>query len=115
MSEESILAFEVAKELDLYLKVVTSTQTFGNYNSFFNIYDEFEEPCRRIVVLTPYKDLEEVYDKYPDNKIIKNSIIDGNVWIEEYSLLVNPINIKLDEVILPKSIISSLREIYIKK
>ena len=54
-------ALEAAKKYNLFLKVVTSVKSFDSYNSFFNIYDETEEPCRRIVVLTKNKELEEVY------------------------------------------------------
>ena len=50
MSDKYIKAIKAAKDLNLYLKVVTSTKSFENYNSFFNIYGDFEEPCRRIIV-----------------------------------------------------------------
>lgn len=111
MKEEYIKAIDLAKELNLYLKIVTATNTFENYNSFFNIYEQYEEACRRIVVLTPFKDLEEVYDKDSDSKIVKNSFIDGNVWLEEFSLLVNPNTIELDSIILTKNEASILREL----
>jgi len=37
-----IKAVDIAKELNLYVKLVTSCDNFENYNSFFNIYSEFE-------------------------------------------------------------------------
>ena len=60
MDKELLKAVDVAKELGLYLKMVVSTKEYNNYNSFYNIYGEHEEPCRRILVLTSYKELEEV-------------------------------------------------------
>ena len=56
-------AVDLAKELNLYVKLVTSSGNFENYNSFFNIYSELEEYVRRVVVITPYKDLEEVVEE----------------------------------------------------
>jgi len=107
MSSKFINATDVAKELGLYLKIVISTKGFENYNSFFNIFNEMDEPCRRIVVLTPYKDLEEVTDDDPSKSITKYTIIDGNLWIEEYSLRQNPREILLEDVKIPE-------EVYIK-
>lgn len=112
MKEEYIKAIDLAKELNLYLKIVTATNTFESYNSFFNIYEQYEEACRRIVVLTPFKDLEEVYDKESDSKIVKNSIIDGNVWLQEFSLLVNPNTINLDDIIISKDDANRLKNIF---
>ena len=98
MNNEYINAIDAAKELGLYLKLVTSTKCFDKYNSFFNIYYELEEPCRRIVVLTPYKDLEEVYDNNPGEKIIENTIIDNNIWLKEYPLITNPKVIDFNDI-----------------
>ncbi|PRR81327.1 hypothetical protein [Clostridium vincentii] len=104
MSSNFIKATDVAKELGVYLKVVTSTKSFDNYNSFFNIFTEMDEPCRRIVVLTPYQELEEVNDEDPSKPINKYRIIDSNLWIEEYSLLHNPSKISLDDVKIPEEV-----------
>lgn len=93
-----IKASELAKELGLYLKIVTSNKFFDTYNPFFNIFDEVEEPCRRILVLTPYKELEEVNDKNPADPIIEPMLIEGNIWLKEYPLTTNPRKINLDEI-----------------
>lgn len=100
MEDNIIFAKDAVKELGLYLKLVVSTKSFENYNSFFNIYDEFEEPCRRIAVITPYLELEEVIDANSDKPIEKYSIIDGNMWLGEYPLLCSPSKIKLEEIVL---------------
>lgn len=112
MKEEYIKAIDLAKELNLYLKIVTATSTFESYNSFFNIYDQYEEACRRIVVLTPFKDLEEVYDKDSDSEIVANSIIDGNVWLKEFSLLVNPSTIDIDSIIISMDEANKLKNVF---
>ena len=100
MDKEYINAIEAAKKYNLLLKVVTSVKSFDSYNSFFNIYNETEEPCRRIVVLTKNKELEEVYDENPTEKIDKCKIVDENIWIKDYSLLVNPNKIDFADLIL---------------
>lgn len=111
MSEKYIKASEAAAELKLYLKVVTSTKSFENYNSFFNIYGASDEPCRRIVVLTPYKELEEVVDENPSKPIEIYKIIDGSMWIGEFPLLCSPSKIKLEEFYLSKEGYKKLSEI----
>lgn len=103
MDKDWISAQEVAKKLGLYLKIVTSVKTFENYNSFFNIFDQSEEYCRRIVVLTPYEDLEEVYDEKPGEPIEPNTMVDGNIWLKEYPLTINPINIPIEDIVIPKN------------
>lgn len=108
MQDEYISALEVTKTHKLFLKVVTSVTTFDNYNSFFNIYDQSEEPCRRIVVLTPYKELEEVYDANPNEKISPMSIVDGNLWIKEYPLTMNPKAIDMKSVVVSREAIKNL-------
>ena len=113
MKEEYIKAIDLAKELNLYLKIVTATNTFESYNSFFNIYDQYEEACRRIVVLTPFKNLEEVYDKDSDSKIVENNIVDGNVWLKEFSLLVNPNTIDLYSITISKDEAEKLRKLFL--
>ena len=110
MCDRYIKAIDVANELNLYLKVVVSTKSFENYNSFFNVYSESEEPCRRIVVLTPYKDLEEVEDEDSSKEIQKYKIIDGNMWIEEYPLLYSPSKINLSDIYLPKIVYQKIKK-----
>lgn len=105
---EYINAKEVAKELGVYLKVVTSTKSFENYNAFYNIYGEEDEYCRRIVVLTPYKDLEEVNDEDPSGKV-EPHIYEGNLWIKDYSLTTNPKNIDLDNIKVNKKLVSEFK------
>lgn len=108
MNKDLVNAAELAKEIGLYLKIVTSTKSFDNYNSFFNIFSQREEYCRRIVVLTQYEELEEV-EEYNDNeKIITNKIIDGNLWLKEYPLLTNPKNINIDNIRVSKSLVKEL-------
>lgn len=110
MKEEFVRAIDLAKELNLYLKIVTATNTFESYNSFFNIYEQYEEACRRIAVLTPYKELEEIYDEESGSEIIKNSIIDGNVWLKEFSLLIDPNTIDIKEIKLTKDETNKIKE-----
>lgn len=98
MNDKLIKVSDIAKELGLYLKVVTSTSFFENYNSFFNIFTETEEYCRRILVITPYKDLEEVNEKDPSLSIIEPVIINKNIWIKEFPLTTNPDKINLEEI-----------------
>lgn len=105
---EYINALDIAKEKGLYLKVVTSVKNFDSYNSFYNIYDESEEPCRRIVVLTKNVNLEEVYDEDPTEKIIKGKIVDDNIWIKDYDLLVNPNKIELEKIVVFKELVEKL-------
>nr|WP_253199656.1 hypothetical protein [Clostridium gasigenes] len=83
-------------------------KSFENYNSFFNIFSQTEEACRRIVVLTPYKELEEVDEENADKPIITNEIIDGNLWLEEYHLTTNPNKIDLEKILVPKSLVKEL-------
>ncbi|MGG7177568.1 hypothetical protein ACQPU1_08255 [Clostridium paraputrificum] len=114
MNNIEINLIEAGKKLGLYPKIVTSTKSFDNYNSFFNIFWEAEEPCRRIVVLTPYEELEEIDDRSPGEDIIKYEIIDGNIWIEEYPLTTNPDKIILENIKISKEIVKDLAEKYKK-
>ena len=100
--KDNIKAKDLANELGLNLKIVTSISTFDNYNSFFNIYSEHEEPCRRILILTPSKIIEEVYDLNPSEAINKYTFYDENIWLEEYPLTTNPKNIDLDTIEISK-------------
>lgn len=108
--DNPIKAKDLAKELGLYLKVVTSVKTFDNYNSFFNIYDQSDEPCRRIVVLTPYEELEEVYDENPSEAVNSPRFVDNNLWLEGYPLTTNPKNILIDEIYVDANLVKSLME-----
>ncbi|GFP74641.1 hypothetical protein [Clostridium fungisolvens] len=104
----SINVVELAKKSGLHLRIVTSVKSFDTYNSFFNIYDSFDEPCRRIVVLTKYEDLEEVYDENPDEPIVVGKCISGNYWIKDYPLTTNPNKIELEEVLVPKEVVDNI-------
>lgn len=104
----SINVVELAKKSGLHLRIVTSVKSFDTYNSFFNIYDSFDEPCRRIVVLTKYEDLEEVYDENPDEPIVVGKCISGNYWIKDYPLTTNPNKISLEDILVPNDIVDSI-------
>lgn len=108
MNENYISAIEIAKEFGLYIKVVTSVKIFDNYNPFFNIFDQNDSPCRRIVVLTAYKDLEEVYDENPNEPINSNILIEGNIWIKEFPLTMNPKNILIENIVVSKSLVKEM-------
>ena len=108
MSKIYVNAMEIANKHNLFLKVVTSVKSFDSYNSFFNIYGEREEPCRRIAVLTKNKELEEVYDENPNEKVEECRIIDGNMWIKDYSLLVNPNKIDLSGLSIDMQLVEEL-------
>ena len=108
---EYINALKAADKYGLYLKVVTSVRSFDSYNSFFNIYDESEEPCRRIVVLTKNNALEEVYEQNDSDELLDGKIIDGNLWIKEYSLLMNPNKIDLSELVVSEELLKDFLKI----
>ncbi|MBL4932822.1 hypothetical protein [Clostridium paridis] len=114
MKVDKVKVIDLANELGIFLKVVTSVKAFENYNSFFNIYDQFDEPCRRIVVLTPFNELEEVNDENPDKDILKGELIEGNVWLEEYPLLVSPKDIMLDKIEIAKELAEKIRKMFLK-
>ena len=109
MDKEYINAIEAAEKYNLFLKVVTSVKSFDSYNSFFNIYEEFEESCRRIAVLTKSEDLEEVYDENPTEIIKEGKIVDGNLWIKDYSLLESPEKIDLTTLTVNKKLVEELK------
>ncbi|MEQ8153913.1 MAG: hypothetical protein ABRQ25_03320 [Clostridiaceae bacterium] len=110
MEENCINALKAAEEYGLYLKVVTSVQAFDNYNSFFNIFEQFDEPCRRIAVLTPYKGLEEVNDEKPGEPVIPNTIVEGNIWLKEYPLTINPEDIDLEEIFTLRELVEKIQK-----
>lgn len=101
-------ALEAARQYGLYLKIVTAVRNFDSYNSFYNIYDECEEPCRRIAILTKNNLIEEVYDEENSNEFFESKIVDDNIWIKEYSLLVNPKKIDISELQVSESLIKNL-------
>ena len=103
-----VKAIDLAKELGFHLKLVTSVTSFENYNSFFNIYESYDEYCRRVAVLTPYETLEEVYDFNPSEKLKEPILLDGSIWLEEYPLTTNPTTIKLENILVDKSQIKKL-------
>ena len=111
MQDEYISALEVAKKHKLFLKVVTSVTTFDNYNSFFNIFTETEEYCRRILVLTKFKELEEVNEKDPSSSITEPILIEGNIWIMEFPLTTNPNKINLEEIEVSEEFYNKIRNI----
>lgn len=108
MKKEYINAKEAAKKYNLFLKVVTSVKTFDSYNSFFNIYEEYEESCRRIAVLTKNKELEEVYEDNSNDEITECKNVDGVILIKYYSLLVNPEKIDLSDLMVEKKLVEEL-------
>ncbi len=109
-----IKAVDIAKELNLHVRIVTSSADFENYNSFFNIYSEFEEPVRRLIVITPYKELEEVIEQDSSKDINTEQIIDGNLWVKEYPLTTIPSSIDLNSIEISEKQVEILKK-YIKE
>lgn len=107
-----LYANDIAKELNLKLKIVVSIKSFDSYNSFFNIYGEEDEACRRIVILTKDEKIEEVYDENPGVDIIPGSIIEDNIWIKEYPLTINPGKINLDSITISTETYNTIKDIY---
>ena len=105
---EYVNALQAAEENGLSLKIVTSVKNFDSYNSFYNIYGESEEPCRRIAVLTKNNIIEEVYDDDESSELSDGRIVDGNLWIKEYSLLTNPDKIDLSQLEVSKKLLERL-------
>lgn len=106
-----INALKAAEDNGLYLKIATSVRNFDTYNSFFNIYGESEKPCRRIAVITKNSILEEVYENSEKEEPVTEAIIvDGNIWVKEYSLLDNPKKINLSELMVPEDLIAKIVE-----
>lgn len=100
-------AKDEAEKNNLFLKVVTTVKSFDNYNSFYNIYDSFEDAVRRVAVITKNENLEEVYDN--DEDLSNGPIIVGDcIWIKEYSLLEKIENIDLDTLVISEGLIKEL-------
>lgn len=93
-----IKLIDVANKLNLNIKIVVSIKSFDKYNSFFNIYGEDDEPCRRVVILTKDTNIEEVYDENPGEAIIPGMMVDNNIWIKEYPLTTNPSKIDINSI-----------------
>lgn len=108
MDKNYITAIDAAKEYNLYLKVVTSIKTFDTYNSFFNIFDQFDDACRRIVVLTKYKQLEEVYEEDSTSDVDSSKIIDGCIYLKSASLLTRPDKIDFTNLLVNKDLVIEL-------
>ena len=111
MNDNYINVVEAAKELGLQAKVVTAVKSFDTYNSFFNIYGEEEEPCRRIVILTSDSEIEEVYDEDPSKEINKIENISGNLWVREFTLTTNPKDIKFEDIAILKEDVEKLKKL----
>ncbi|MBP1889629.1 hypothetical protein J2Z53_001212 [Clostridium moniliforme] len=111
MNDSYINIVEAAKELGLKVKLVTAVKSFDTYNSFFNIYGEEEEPCRRIVILTSDSEVEEVYDEDPSKKINNIENISGNIWVKEFPLTTNPKNIKFEDIHILKEEVEKLKKL----
>lgn len=115
MKDDCISITNLAKELNLYVRITASVKAFENYNSFYNIYSQYDDYCRRIVVLTPYEELEEVDDEEPDSPIKSDKIIDGNVWIKEYPLITNPNKIDLDSIMINNELAEKITSLFKEK
>jgi hypothetical protein len=108
MCENYIKAIDAVKQYGLYLKVATSTKLYGYHTKYYDLYADEEEPCRKVVVLTPYKELEEVCEQNSSKPIETNVIIDGSIWLKEYSLGVDPKNINFDDLLVQKELVQKL-------
>lgn len=109
MNKNYVNVLEVAKELGLNVRIVTSVKSFDNYNSFFNIYADSEEPCRRIIILTEDECIEEVYDEDPSKKVTPMEKVDGNIWIDEFPLTTNPKSIILESITIPREAVEKFK------
>lgn len=99
-------AIDLAKSLGYKLKVVTSIGLFDNYDMFHNIFEQYEEPCRRVIVMTKDENLREVYE-------VKNQIIPlenlGNIWIKEFPILTSFDDIILEDIELNMNEVESIK------
>ena len=92
---ELINVKEIIKNLDYQLKVVTSIGLFDSYDMSHNIYEQYEEPCRRILVMTKEATLEEVYEE--ENRLLPFSSY-GHIWIKEFPTTMLLSEIDLDNI-----------------
>lgn len=112
MNNSEISIIELAKKLNLYVKIVVSIKSFNNFNSYFQSFSEYDEACRRVVVLTPYEELEEVNDENPQCDVDSNRLIDGNVWIKDFHLTVNPKKIVLEDIKISKVLEKQITKLF---
>ncbi|WP_024614937.1 hypothetical protein [Clostridium sp. Ade.TY] len=106
---DTISLKDAAKELGLNIKIVTSVRSFNNYNAFYNIFDDSEEACRRLVILTKDNNIEEVYDENPSEPVKEGINVDDNFWIREYKLTTNPNNIDINSININKSTFNDIK------
>lgn len=99
-------ALDLAKQLGYNLKIVTSIGLFDNYDMFHNIFEQYEEPCRRLIVMTKDPNLQEVYEIKTPEFPLENL---GNIWIKEFPILTPYSEIILDEIILSENEIEFIR------
>ncbi|MDO5516785.1 MAG: hypothetical protein Q4F66_04470 [Clostridium sp.] len=108
---EYVNAQKIAEENGLILKIATSVRNFDSYNSFYNIYGESEEPCRRIAIITRNEMLEEVYeDSEKEEPVTEGRIVDDSIWLKDYTLLDNPDKIDLSELMVSRELVQKLIE-----
>lgn len=96
-------AIDLAKKYGYKLKIVTSMGLFDHYDACHNIFEQFEEPCRRIVIMTKDENLQEVYETEIHNFPIINL---GNIWIKPFPLITPIENINIDSILLNETEIS---------
>ncbi|MBN1067246.1 hypothetical protein FC789_02460 [Clostridium botulinum] len=108
MRKNFINALDAAKEYNLYLKVVTSIKSFDTYNSFFNIFDQYDDACRRLVVLTKYEELEEVYEEDSTKEVDSSKVLDGCIYLKSASLLTKPDKIDCSNLLVDKNLVLEL-------
>ncbi len=99
-------AKELAISLGYELKIVTSIGLFDNYDMFHNIFEQYEEPCRRIAILTKDENLTEVYEV--KNKVFPFESL-GNIWLREFPINLSFKDIKLEEITLDEIEIEIIR------
>lgn len=90
-------AIDLAEQLGYNLKIVTSIGLFDNYDMFHNIFEQYEEPCRRLIVMTKDPNLQEVYEIKTSEFPLENL---GNIWIKEFPILTPYSQINLNEITL---------------
>jgi len=99
-------ALDLAKEIGYKLKIVTSIGLFDNYDMFHNIFEQYEEPCRRVIVLTKEENLTEVYEK--ENATLPFDNL-GHIWIKEFPIILPFEKIILDDIFLDDNEISLIK------